>query len=83
MESLKQQMNCDEEVLESWIKESNRKDNDIITIQKYAQQDEGKLGVSRNDCNFQKQNQENIFLFLAAKDFVMLSDQVRVRFCTV
>lgn len=83
MESLKQQMNCDEEVLESWIKESNRKDNDIITIQKYAQQDEGKLGVSRNDCDFQKQNQENIFLFLAAKDFVMLSDQVRVRFCTV
>ncbi|XP_052543079.1 coiled-coil domain-containing protein 39 isoform X2 [Tympanuchus pallidicinctus] len=45
LESLKQQMNCDEEVLESWIKESNRKDNDIITIQKYAQQDEGKLGA--------------------------------------
>jgi len=45
-------MNCDEEVLESWIKESNRKDNDAITIQKYAQQDEGKLGVSRNDSTF-------------------------------
>ncbi|KAM6257893.1 coiled-coil domain-containing protein 39 [Porphyrio hochstetteri] len=45
LENLKQQMNCDEEVLESWIKESNRKDNDAITIQKYAQQDEGKLGV--------------------------------------
>ncbi|XP_065604397.1 coiled-coil domain-containing protein 39 [Cyrtonyx montezumae] len=45
LESLKQQMNCDEEVLESWIKESNHKDNDIITIQKYAQQDEGKLGA--------------------------------------
>lgn len=63
MESLKQQMNCDEEVLESWIKESNRKDNDIITIQKYAQQDEGKLGVSRVDCNFQKQNQKVIYIF--------------------
>ncbi|NXI63675.1 CCD39 protein, partial [Anseranas semipalmata] len=45
LESLKQQMNCDEEVLESWIKESNRKDNDAITIRKYAQQDEGKLGA--------------------------------------
>ncbi|NXG79941.1 CCD39 protein, partial [Baryphthengus martii] len=45
LENLKQQMNCDEEVLESWIKESNRKENDTITIQKYAQKDEGKLGA--------------------------------------
>ncbi|KAM6326561.1 coiled-coil domain-containing protein 39 [Podargus strigoides] len=45
VEDLKQQMNCDEEVLESWIKESNRQDNDTITIQKYAKQDEGKLGA--------------------------------------
>ncbi|KAM9544081.1 coiled-coil domain-containing protein 39 isoform 2-T2 [Guaruba guarouba] len=45
LENLKQQMNCDEEVLENWIKESNRKDNDTITIQKYAQKDEGKLGA--------------------------------------
>lgn len=66
-------MNCDEEVLESWIKESNRKDNDTITIQKYAQQDEGKLGVSRNDSNFQKQNT------LAFEDFPMLSTWVRWR----
>ncbi|XP_009960534.1 PREDICTED: coiled-coil domain-containing protein 39, partial [Leptosomus discolor] len=43
LENLKQQMKCNEEVLESWIKESNRKDNDIMTIQKYAQRDEGKL----------------------------------------
>ncbi|XP_037262089.1 coiled-coil domain-containing protein 39 [Falco rusticolus] len=45
LENLKQQMNCHEDVLDSWIKESNRKDNDVITIQKYAQQDEGKLGA--------------------------------------
>lgn len=51
-------MNCDEEVLESCIKELNRIDNDAITIQKYAQQDEGKLGVSRNCSHFQKQNRE-------------------------
>ncbi|NWX19653.1 CCD39 protein, partial [Aegotheles bennettii] len=45
LENLKQQMNCDEEVLESWVKESNQKDNDTLTIQKYAQQDEGKLAA--------------------------------------
>ncbi|XP_064928992.1 coiled-coil domain-containing protein 39 isoform X2 [Columba livia] len=45
LENLKQQMNCDEEVLESWIEETNRKDNDSLTIQKYAQQDAGKLGA--------------------------------------
>lgn len=65
-------MNCDEEVLESWIQESNRKDNDAITIQKYAQQDEGKLGVSKNDTSFQKQSREpfsqNHRLVSAGKD---------------
>ncbi|NWV77616.1 CCD39 protein, partial [Dasyornis broadbenti] len=45
LENLKQQMNCDEELLESWIKELNRSDDDAIAIQKYAQQDEGKLGA--------------------------------------
>lgn len=53
-------MNCDEEVLESWIEETNRKDNDSLTIQKYAQQDAGKLGVSRNDSKFQNQNHFHI-----------------------
>lgn len=42
-------MNCDEKLLESWIKELNRTDNDAVAIQKYALQDEGKLGVSRNE----------------------------------
>ncbi|NWS94814.1 CCD39 protein, partial [Mionectes macconnelli] len=45
LEDLKQQMNCDEEVLESWLKELNRTDSDALAIQKYAQQDEGKLGA--------------------------------------
>ncbi|NXN34453.1 CCD39 protein, partial [Nycticryphes semicollaris] len=45
LEYLKQELNCDEELLESWIKEIDRKDNDTLTIQKYAQQDEGKLGA--------------------------------------
>ncbi|NXY45981.1 CCD39 protein, partial [Ceuthmochares aereus] len=45
LENLKQQMKCDEEVLESWIKESSSKDDDTITIQKYALQDEGKIGT--------------------------------------
>ncbi|NXP24146.1 CCD39 protein, partial [Scytalopus superciliaris] len=45
LENLKQQMNCDEKLLESWIKELNRTDNDALAIQKYAQQDEGKLGA--------------------------------------
>ncbi|XP_071422314.1 coiled-coil domain-containing protein 39 isoform X2 [Pithys albifrons albifrons] len=43
LQNLKQQMNCDEELLESWIKELNHTDNDALAIQKYAQQDEGKL----------------------------------------
>ncbi|NWH57280.1 CCD39 protein, partial [Geococcyx californianus] len=43
LENLKQQMKCDEEVQENWIKELKSKDDDTITIQKYAQQDEGKL----------------------------------------
>ncbi|NWH81640.1 CCD39 protein, partial [Piaya cayana] len=45
LENLKQQMDCDQEVLESWIKESDSKDDDTITIQKYALQDEGKIGA--------------------------------------
>ncbi|NXP69017.1 CCD39 protein, partial [Chloropsis cyanopogon] len=45
LENLKQQMNWDEELLESWLKEMNRTDNDAIAIQKYALQDEGKLGT--------------------------------------
>uniref|UniRef100_A0A8C3X594 Coiled-coil domain-containing protein 39 n=1 Tax=Cyanoderma ruficeps TaxID=181631 RepID=A0A8C3X594_9PASS len=45
LENLKEQMNLDEELLESWLKELNRTDNDAIAIQKYTLQDEGKLGT--------------------------------------
>ncbi|NXI43439.1 CCD39 protein, partial [Galbula dea] len=45
LENLKQQMNCDEEVLERWIEELDCKANDAITIQKYIHQDEGKVGA--------------------------------------
>ncbi|NWR98401.1 CCD39 protein, partial [Motacilla alba] len=45
LENLKQQMNWDEELLEAWLKELNRTDNDAMAIQKYALQDEGKLGT--------------------------------------
>ncbi|NXT13566.1 CCD39 protein, partial [Prunella fulvescens] len=45
LENLKQQMSWDKELLSSWLKELNRTDNDAIAIQKYALQDEGKLGT--------------------------------------
>ncbi|NWY66147.1 CCD39 protein, partial [Erithacus rubecula] len=45
LENLKQQMNWDKELLESWLQEINRTDNDAVVIQKYALQDEGKLGT--------------------------------------
>ncbi|NXR50050.1 CCD39 protein, partial [Hippolais icterina] len=45
LENLKQQMNLDEELLESWLKELNRTDNDALAIQKYTLEDEGKLGT--------------------------------------
>ncbi|NXO86501.1 CCD39 protein, partial [Sitta europaea] len=45
LENLKQQMNWDKELLESWIQELNHTDNDAMAIQKYVLQDEGKLGT--------------------------------------
>lgn len=54
-------MDWDEELLETWLKELNRTDNDASAIQKYALQDEGKLGVSRNDSNSQKPKEERFY----------------------
>uniref|UniRef100_A0A8C0J3C1 Coiled-coil domain-containing protein 39 n=1 Tax=Chelonoidis abingdonii TaxID=106734 RepID=A0A8C0J3C1_CHEAB len=45
LEALKCQMNWDQQALEAWLEESTHKDNDAVTIQKYAQQDDGKLRV--------------------------------------
>ncbi|KAF7242558.1 Coiled-coil domain-containing protein 39 [Varanus komodoensis] len=43
LEALRCQMNWDQQALEAWLEESARKDNDAVTLQKYTQQDDGKL----------------------------------------
>ncbi|XP_074819614.1 coiled-coil domain-containing protein 39 isoform X2 [Natator depressus] len=45
LEALRCQMNWDQQALEAWLEESAHKDNDAVTIQKYAQEDDGKLRV--------------------------------------
>ncbi|XP_048362804.1 coiled-coil domain-containing protein 39 [Sphaerodactylus townsendi] len=85
LEALKNQMNWDQQTLEAWIEESARKDNDALVIEKYSQQDEGKLRaltlkieMLTVDCNHRRKILDNeltetlaaqIELDKAAEDF--------------
>nr|XP_056706345.1 LOW QUALITY PROTEIN: coiled-coil domain-containing protein 39 [Euleptes europaea] len=85
LETLRCQMNWDQQALEAWLEESARKDNDALVIQKYAQQDDGKLRtltlkieMLTVDCNHRRKILDNeltetlaaqIELDKAAEDF--------------
>ncbi|XP_024419674.2 coiled-coil domain-containing protein 39 isoform X1 [Desmodus rotundus] len=43
LDSLKCQMNWDQQALEAWLEESAHKDSDALTLQKYAQRDDNKI----------------------------------------
>lgn len=44
-------MNWDQKALEAWLEESARKDEDVLTLQKYTRADEGKVKVSLIQLN--------------------------------
>ena len=38
-------MNWDQQQLETWLEQTARKDDDVLTVQKYAQADQNKIKV--------------------------------------
>jgi len=39
-------MNWDQQELEAWLEQTAKKDDDVLTVQKYAQADQNKIKVS-------------------------------------
>lgn len=45
IEELRKQMNWDQQELETWLEQTAKKDDDVLTVQKYAQADQNKIKV--------------------------------------
>ena len=45
IEELRKQMNWDQQELETWLEQTAKKDDDVLTVQKYAQADQTKIKV--------------------------------------
>ncbi|CAG5119054.1 unnamed protein product, partial [Candidula unifasciata] len=56
LETVKAQMNWDQQTLEAWLEESTRRDEDAMTLQKYTRQDEGK--IKELSCRMEKLMEE-------------------------
>lgn len=46
IEDLKKEMNWDQQALEAWLEQTAQKDDDVMTMQKYAQADQSRIKVS-------------------------------------
>lgn len=46
---MKSQMKWDQQALEAWIEESAQKDEDALTLKKYAKEDEAKIKVTKRN----------------------------------